>query len=58
MSVCDYCKFRNSWDCEYSHPKKGCDYFHLDFDTLSEKQKKAIRRALIAQEDNHRTDWY
>lgn len=58
MSVCDYCKFRWSWDCESYHPKNGCDDFHLDFETLSKKQQKAIRRTLIAQERSSRDDWY
>ena len=58
MSVCNYCKYRNSWDCESCHPKNGCDDFHLDFETLSKKQQKAIRRTLIAQNSTSRDDWY
>jgi hypothetical protein len=50
MSVCDHCTARNSWDCEEYQPKNGCEDFHLDFNTLTDKQKKAIRRTLIAQE--------
>lgn len=34
--------------CEHS---RGCDDFVLDFETLTKKQQKAIRR-ILAQEDD------
>lgn len=58
MSICKYCTDRNTWDCEDCHPKNGCEFFKLDFDTLSKRQQKAIRNTLIAQERTSRTDWY
>lgn len=50
MSVCEHCTARNSWDCEDYHPQKWCDSFKLDFDSLTKKQQKAIKRILIWQE--------
>lgn len=47
--VCEHCRYRHSWDCDdgLAYPKNGCDNFALDFDTLTDKQKRAIRRILI-----------
>lgn len=46
--VCDHCKSRYSWDCDdgMAYPRGGCKYFSLDWDTLSNKQKKAIQKIL------------
>ena len=53
MTVCEHCQNRNSWDCQddYYRPKNGCEYFKLDFDTLTKKQQKAIRIILIHEEN-------
>ena len=51
MNRCDYCEYRNSWDCD--DYKLGndvfCESFRLDFFALSEPQKKAIQRKLMAE---------
>ena len=49
MSRCDYCKYRNTWDCEEWHLSNDCfcEEFKLDFDTLSDKQQKAIQKRLM-----------
>lgn len=53
MSVCEHCKSRYSWDCDdgRAYPKGGCDSFSLDFDTLTPKQQKAIKRILSHEDD-------
>lgn len=53
MCVCDHCTSRHSWDCDdgCGYPKGGCEYFHLDFDTLSKKQQKTIKRILTQEEE-------
>ena len=57
MAVCDHCRYRFSWDCDDGrpYPRKGCDEFELDFETLTKKQQKAVRRILSHEEDND--DW-
>ena len=51
MSRCDYCEYRNSWDCDDGWGRISnnyfCESFKLDYDSLSEKQKKEIQRKLI-----------
>lgn len=46
--LCDHCKSRYSWDCDdgMAYPRGGCESFSLDWDTLSSKQQKAIRKIL------------
>jgi len=46
---CEYCAYRYSWECEeyWVSNNKMCDDFKLDFDTLSESQKKAIQKRLM-----------
>lgn len=52
MQVCEHCKYRYSWDCDDGrpYPKGGCDDFELDSNTLTNKQKKAIKRVLRNEE--------
>lgn len=59
MQVCEHCRSRHSWDCDDGHayPKGGCDNFELDYSTLTNKQKKAIRRVL-QNEERDDDDWY
>ena len=54
--VCEHCRYRHSWDCDdgLAYPKGGCDNFRLDFDSLTDRQKKAIRRILAKEE---KSDW-
>ena len=45
MGVYKHCEYRNSWDCEDGYCNcENCDQFKLDFDTLTKKQQKAIKR--------------
>ena len=51
MSVYEHCEHRNSWDCDDGWCDcKNCEHFKLDFDTLTERQKKAIKRILSHQD--------
>lgn len=52
MSLCKYCAYHGSWDCEdgYYCPD-NCDHFKLDYDTLSKKQKKKIKKILSREEE-------
>ena len=52
--ACDYCIYRNSWDCEdgYNRRRK-CSEFKLDWDTLSDKDKKTIQKILENRENNY-----
>ena len=49
---CDYCIYRYSWDCEdgYVSNEHICKEFKLDFDTLSNKQKKEIQKRLMSED--------
>lgn len=53
MAVCDHCTYRYSWDCDdgFSYSERGCENFELDFQTLTKRQQKAIRRILAREED-------
>ena len=57
MAVCEHCKYRYSWDCDdgLPTPQNGCDSFELDFNTLSKKQQKAIRKILA--NEHKKEDW-
>lgn len=56
---CDYCASRYSWDCDDGwnrvSPSNICEDFKLDWDTLSDKQKKIIQNKLM--EKNHAWGW-
>ena len=51
MNRCDYCIYRNSWDCGDGWNRRSndtvCDDFKLDFDTLNEKQKYSVQKILM-----------
>ena len=52
MGVYNHCKYRNSWDCEDGYCNcENCEDFKLDFDTLTKKQQKAIKRILSHKDD-------
>ena len=53
MSRCDYCENRFTWDCEDFRLSNDviCKDFELDFSTLSKKQKKAVQKILMHQEE-------
>lgn len=48
---CEYCTYRCSWDCEdyWISDSHMCKDFKLDFDALSESQKKAIQKQLMGE---------
>lgn len=51
MGVYYHCEYRNSYDCMDGYCNcKDCDHFKLDFETLTKKQKKAIKRILSHEE--------
>ena len=58
MNRCDYCRYKGSWDCEDGWDRvrndKLCDDFVLEFNLLSDKQKKKIQRFLM-RKTNERT---
>ena len=51
MSRCDYCSCRNGWECDDEYyrvsDRNFCDNFKLNFDTLSDKQKRIIQENLM-----------
>lgn len=52
MSECNYCVYRNSYDCEDGYDRsENCNSFKLDFETLSKKQKKKIKKILSKNDD-------
>lgn len=49
---CDYCIYRNSWDCgDGWNRHKECENFKLDWDMLSDKDKKTIQKILDNREE-------
>lgn len=55
MSRCDYCEYRNCAECEYVGDRVAndvvCSDFKLDFDTLSDREKKTIQKRLMKREE-------
>ena len=50
--ICNYCSYRHSWDCEDGwNIRKNCSDFKLDWNTLSEKDKKTIQKILENREE-------
>ena len=44
---CKYCVYRNSWDCGDGYNRRNnCSSFQLDWDTLTEFEKKIIQAVL------------
>lgn len=57
MSECEYCRYRNSWDCEDGYYRvENCSNFELDWSMISDEDKKAIRE-LLNKKDKY-TDWW
>lgn len=46
---CEHCVWRYSWDCEdyWISDNNMCENFKLDFDTLTNAQKKEIQKRLM-----------
>lgn len=54
--ACDYCAYRNSWDCgDGYNRRRNCSEFKLDWDSLPDKDKKTIQKILERRTEN---DWY
>jgi hypothetical protein len=55
MERCDYCVYRNSWDCGDGWNRISnssyCSEFKLDYDILSDKQKKQIQKVLMGDDN-------
>jgi len=53
MNRCDYCLYKNFWDCKYGWDRldnsKICKDFVLEFEDLFDKQKKKIQKILMQQ---------
>lgn len=60
MERCNYCVYRNSWECGDGWNRvsnsRYCAEFKLDFDSLSGKQKKQVQRVLMGGDDEY--DYY
>ena len=56
MNRCEYCEYRNSWDCGDGWGRKDnnvfCEDFKLDFNQLREEQKEKIQRILQEESEN------
>lgn len=45
--ACNYCAYRYSYDCDDGcNHHKNCESFKLDWDSLSDKDKKTIQKIL------------
>lgn len=52
MGVYNHCKYRNSYDCADGYCNcEICESFSLDFDTLTKKQQKTIKKVLSHEDD-------
>ena len=41
--MCEYCCYRNSWDCgDGWNRRQNCDSFKLDFNSLTDEQRKLV----------------
>lgn len=50
--ICDYCSYRNSYDCADGWNKRNnCNDFKLDWNMLSEKDKSTIQKILANRDD-------
>ena len=53
---CEYCTYRNSWDCGDGYNKrKNCPEFKLDWDSLPNDLKDVIREIISK---TTRDDWW
>lgn len=55
MNRCEYCEYRNSWDCEDGWNRKDnnvfCEDFRLEFNQLGENAKKKIQLCLMVESE-------
>ncbi len=55
--TCDYCVYRNSWDCEDGYNRrKNCSEFKLDWDTIPPSLKEQIKQ--ILSDTRRNDDWW
>ena len=53
MAACDHCVYRNSWDCgDGWNRHNNCREFKLDFDSLTDRQKRTIQRILEEESED------
>ena len=53
MSVYNHCEYRNYFECEDGYCNcETCNDFKLDFETLTKRQQKAIKRILSHEDDD------
>ena len=54
MSRCEHCQYRNTWECGDGWNRRSndtvCNDFKLDYDTLTDKQKKTIQKILMRED--------
>ena len=49
--ICTYCSYRNSYDCaDEWNRRNNCKDFKLDWNMLSEKDKRTIQKILANRE--------
>jgi hypothetical protein len=47
IMVCEYCRYRNSYECDDGwNRRSNCSEFELDWNTLSNKDKRTIQKIL------------
>lgn len=55
MDRCEYCEYRNVFECADEWDRKNnnvfCEDFKLEFNRLSEKEKKKIQLILMAKSE-------
>lgn len=55
MNECKYCELRNGWECgdgwNRVNNNTPCENFKLDFDSLTEKQKKVLQEILTYESE-------
>ena len=56
VSKCDFCRFRNSWDCEDYRPENGCEDFVLDMGSLTDDEKRMVILRSIPSNYGHVMD--
>ena len=58
MSVYHHCEYRNCYDCIDGYCNcENCNNFKLDFETLTNKQKKTIKKILSHEDKNNNEGW-
>lgn len=59
MSRCEHCQYRNTWECGDGWNRLSddaiCNDFKLDYDTLTNKQKKIVQK--IFMRDSYAREW-